>query len=114
MVDGAADLVDELAQRQVESRLVLVADERQVAVEDVPRALLPPGAEVAVDRNQDLREAEAGHHAHDAALQLLEHEVAAEAAEDAIRRADNGDRQRPRQDRGFAPRSRPLHYRPVC
>ena len=63
--------------------LVLVADERQVAVERVARPVHLAGAEVAVDGDQDLGEAEAGHHAHRAALQLLEHEVAAQAAEDA-------------------------------
>ena len=82
LVDGTTLLVDELAQRQVQPRLVLVTDEWQVAIERVTRLVCSTSAKVAVDRDEDLGEAEASHHADGSALQLLEHEVAAQAAED--------------------------------
>src|SRR3990170_1861862 len=59
--DRAAALVDELADGQVQERLVLEADERGGAVEDLAGAVLLAGAEAAHAVDEDLREAEAGH-----------------------------------------------------
>src|SRR3989304_2558972 len=59
--DRAPALVDELADGKVEDRLVLEADERGGAVEDLAGAVLVAGEEAAHDVDEDLREAEAGH-----------------------------------------------------
>src|SRR3990172_533948 len=80
--DRAPALVDELADGKVEDRLVLEADERGGAVEDLAGAVLVAGEEAAHDVDEDLREAEAGHRARGAGTQLLEQHDPAQAAED--------------------------------
>src|SRR3972149_5171981 len=80
--DRAPALVDELADGKVEDRLVLEADERGGAVEDLAGAGLVAGGEAAHQGRGGLRGAEAGHRARGAGTQLLEQHDPAQAAED--------------------------------
>src|SRR3972149_1917293 len=78
--DRAPALVDELADGKVEDRLVLEADERGGAVEDLAGAVLVAGEEAAHDVDEDLREAEGGHRARGAGTQPPEKHDPAPAA----------------------------------
>jgi hypothetical protein len=82
MRDGAAPGQRVLADREAEARLRLVADERQVGVEEVAGARLLALGHQADHVGHHLGVGEAGHRAVGAADHLLQQELGAVAAED--------------------------------
>src|SRR5688572_14670810 len=68
--DHAPQMIDVLAQRQIDARLVLEANDRQVFVEHAGGAVAIAGGEPAVDLDEDLRKGKAGHGADSAVPQL--------------------------------------------
>src|SRR5699024_4265543 len=94
MSDRAAASQDLLADRDADAGLPLVAQQRGVLVENLPRSGSVAGREGVVDRDQRLGEGEAGHRADRPALQLLDEVLATQPTEDLCLRVlgeDLGD-----------------------
>src|SRR5688572_32407235 len=90
--DHATQVVDVLAQREVDARLVLEADDRQVFVEHLGGAVAIARRELAKNLDEDLRECKPGHGPDGAVPQLLEEHHAAQAAEDLHLARESADR----------------------